>query len=63
MSIDNLPGELPRDASHEFGKMLMSNVLHDLMSGNASPMIERATILRDGMLPPRYEYLKDYLNG
>ena len=63
MSIDNLPGELPRDASHEFGKMLMSNVLHDLLSEIASPMIERATILRDGNLPPRYEYLKDYLNG
>ncbi len=31
MSIDNLPGELPRDASLDFGKMLMSNVLHDLV--------------------------------
>jgi alanine dehydrogenase len=63
MSIDNLPGELPRDASHEFGKMLMSNVLHDLLSEIASPMIERATILRNGKLNARYEYLKDYLNG
>jgi alanine dehydrogenase len=63
MSIDNLPGELPRDASHEFGKMLMSNVLHDLMSEIASPMIERATILRDGKLTSRYNYLDDYLNG
>ncbi len=63
MSIDNLPGELPRDASHEFGKMLMSNVLHDLMSEIASPMIERATILRDGKLTDRYGYLNDYLNG
>ena len=63
MSIDNLPGELPRDASHEFGKMLMSNVLHDLLTEIASPMIEKATILKDGKLTPRYEYLKDYLNG
>ena len=63
MSIDNLPGELPRDASHEFGKMLMSNVFHDLLSETASPMIEKATILRDGKLTARYEYLKDYLNG
>ena len=63
MSIDNLPGELPRDASLEFGKMLMSNVLHDLMSEIASPMIERATILRDGKLTDRYGYLNDYLNG
>jgi saccharopine dehydrogenase (NAD+, L-lysine-forming) len=63
MSIDNLPGELPRDASLDFGKMLMSNVLHDLLSETASPMIERATILRDGKLTPGYSYLNDYLNG
>lgn len=63
MSIDNLPGELPRDASLDFGKQLMSNVLHDLLSEIASPMIERATILRDGKLTPRYNYLNEYLNG
>jgi alanine dehydrogenase len=62
MSIDNLPGELPRDASLEFGKMLMSNVLHDILTEKQSPMIERATILREGKLTPRYEYLKDFLN-
>jgi len=63
MSIDNLPGELPRDASLDFGKMLMSNVLQDLLSETASPMIERATIIRDGILTPGYSYLSDYLNG
>jgi len=63
MSIDNLPGELPRDASLAFGNMLMSNVLHDLLTQTASPMIERATILRDGKLTPRYVYLTEYLNG
>ena len=63
MSIDNLPGELPRDASLDFGKQLMSNVLHDLLSEIASPMIVRATILRDGKLASGYNYLNDYLNG
>ncbi|HEX7493371.1 MAG TPA: hypothetical protein VF346_04055, partial [Bacteroidales bacterium] len=63
MSIDNLPGELPRDASLDFGKMLMSNVLHDLLTETVSPMIERATIMRDGKLTPRYHYLKDFLYG
>jgi saccharopine dehydrogenase (NAD+, L-lysine-forming) len=61
MSIDNLPGELPRDASHDFGKQLIQNVLHDILSGNLSPMIERATILRDGKLTPAFTYLGDYL--
>lgn len=63
MSIDNLPGELPRDASLDFGKMLMSNVLQDLLTETHSPMIERATILQSGKLTPRYEYLIGYLNG
>ena len=63
MSIDNLPGELPRDASLEFGKMLMGNVMHDLLTEIPSPMIDRATILRDGKLTPRYTYLNDFLNG
>ncbi|MBI5008127.1 MAG: alanine dehydrogenase, partial [Bacteroidia bacterium] len=61
MSIDNLPGELPRDASQDFGRMLISNVLHDLLMGVESPMISRATILRKGQLTPKYSYLKDYL--
>jgi len=63
MSIGNLPGELPRDACLDLGKMLMSNVLHYLLSETTSPMIERATILRDGKLTPRYNYLNEYLNS
>jgi saccharopine dehydrogenase (NAD+, L-lysine forming) len=62
MSIDNLPGELPRDASLAFGNMLMSNVLHDLLTESSSAMIERATILRNGKLTDRYNYLDEYLN-
>ena len=61
MSIDNLPGELPRDASLDFGKQLMSNVLHDLFTNSGSPMIERATILKSGKLTDRYSYLSSYL--
>jgi saccharopine dehydrogenase (NAD+, L-lysine forming) len=63
MSIDNLPGELPRDASHSFGDMLMESVLHDLFTGTGSGMIKRATILSGGQLTPDFEYLKDYLEG
>jgi saccharopine dehydrogenase (NAD+, L-lysine forming) len=61
MSIDNLPGELPRDASHDFGKQLMQNALHDILSGNMSLMIEHATILRHGNITPSFSHLHDYL--
>jgi saccharopine dehydrogenase (NAD+, L-lysine-forming) len=63
MSIDNLPGELPRDASHSFGLMLMENVLHDLFTGAASNMIKRASILSGGVLTSEFEYLSDFLKG
>jgi hypothetical protein len=62
MSIDNLPGELPRDASADFGKQLINSVLYELISNNKSPMIERATILKDGKLTSTFTYLNDYLN-
>ncbi|MBK7133884.1 MAG: alanine dehydrogenase [Bacteroidales bacterium] len=61
MAIDNLPGELPRDASLDFGKMLMNSVLHDILTQTESPMVERATILENGILTPKYSYLDDYL--
>jgi len=63
MSIDNLPGELPRDASYDFGIQLMENVLHDLFTGSESRMINRATILNGGKLTKDFEYLTDYLES
>jgi saccharopine dehydrogenase (NAD+, L-lysine-forming) len=62
MAIDNLPGELPRDASADFGKQLMQNALHDLFTGADSQMIKRATIIEEGNLTHQYAYLSDYIN-
>ena len=61
MSVDNLPGELPRDASGDFGRQLMGSVLNDLLSGNESCLIRRATITREGILTDRFSYLEDYI--
>lgn len=61
MAIDNLPGELPRDASSDFGLQLMKSALPDLLTGNKSPMIDRATILKNGKLTSCFLYLDDYL--
>lgn len=63
MSIDNLPGELPRDASFDFGKQLSASVMHDLFTGMKSPMIKKATILIKGELTENFMYLHDYLNA
>jgi hypothetical protein len=60
MAIDNLPCELPRDASDGFGKHLIERVLPDLFGDDASGLIARATILKDGKLTERFKYLSDY---
>jgi len=62
MAVDNLPGELPRDASSDFGNQLIENVLHDLFFYGTSPMIKRATITDNGKLTERYSYLEKYLS-
>lgn len=57
MAVGNLPNELPRDASRYFGDQLIKHVLADL-AGASSPIIERATIVRKGVITPAYAYLE-----
>ncbi len=60
MAIDNLPCELPRDASEGFGKHLIERVMPEMLGSDESGMIKRATICKNGKLTPRFEYLSDY---
>jgi alanine dehydrogenase len=60
MAVDNLPCELPRNSSEEFGKDLMERVIPHLLGDDPDKIIERATICKDGKLMPSFEYLKDY---
>ncbi len=62
MTIDNLPSELPRDASQAFGEMFIDQVLPELLKPH-SPMIERATVAVDGRLGSHFSYLQDYAEG
>jgi alanine dehydrogenase len=59
MAVGNLPNELPRDASRYFGEQLIKYVLEDLVKGG-SPILDRATMLRNGALTEHYAYLKNY---
>ena len=63
MAVDNLPGELPRDASADFGTALMEHVIPELLGASNTGMIERATIAEAGALTPSYKYLTAYLEG
>lgn len=62
MTIDNLPNELPRDASQNFGEQFIQHILPELLNEN-SEMIARATIAQNGDLTSYFEYLRDYVNG
>jgi len=63
MAVDNLPGELPRDASADFGSALMEHVIPELLEIKDTGMVERASIAANGSLTTTYDYLKDYLEG
>jgi hypothetical protein len=60
MSVGNLPNELPKDASEEFGEMLLQHVIPELMLGN-SRLIEEATIAKGGNLTAHFSYLSDFV--
>ncbi len=62
MSIDNLPGELPRDASLDFGEAFIQKVLPNLVDNDYQDIISRATITRKGSLTPAFQYLQDFVN-
>lgn len=62
MSIDNLPNELPRDASTAFGSMFIHRILPEFFK-EKSAVLERATIAENGKLTPRYAYLQNYVDG
>ena len=62
MAVDNLPCELPKDASEGFGDMFLDNVIPAFFNGDADGILQRARITtEDGKLTPRFAYLKDYV--
>ena len=63
MAVDNLPCELPVDASIDFGKQLMKHVVPHLFNGDAEGVLKRATIAENGKLTEGYLYLEDYARG
>ena len=62
MAIDNLPCELPRDASEDFGRQLIEQVIPEFFV-SGSPVIRQATVTENGKLTTQFAYLADYVNG
>ena len=63
MAVDNLPCELPKDASEGFGEMFMEHVIPAFFNDDKEGILQRAKITEKGKLTPRFSYLQDYLDG
>ncbi len=63
MAVDNLPCELPKDASEGFGEMFMEHVIPAFFDNDKNGILARAKMTENGKLTPRFEYLQEYVNG
>lgn len=63
MAVDNLPGELPRDASKDFGRKLIEYVMPALLDKDPENLIQRASICKNGQLTADFAYLQDFVEN
>ena len=61
MAVDNLPCELPKDASEDFGAEMIKHILPCLLGNDSEKVIARATICESGNLTSYYQYLNNYV--
>jgi NAD/NADP transhydrogenase alpha subunit len=61
MSVDNLPCELPKDASEGFGVMFMDHVIPAFFNGDKDRILHRAQMTDNGKLMERFSYLTDFV--
>src|SRR5690606_6054312 len=63
MAVDNLPCELPKDASEGFGQMFLKHVIPAFFNGDKDGILERERMTQNGQLTPRFAYLQSYAEG
>ncbi|NMM47033.1 NAD(P)-dependent oxidoreductase [Marinigracilibium pacificum] len=64
MAVDNLPCELPRDASNDFGWQLCENVIASLTNNSDDhTIVENASITKKGHLNTPFKYLQPFIDG
>lgn len=63
MSVDNLPCELPKDASEGFSEMFMKHVIPAFFNNDKDGILARAKMTENGKLTERFNYLQEYVDG
>ena len=61
MAVDNLPCELPKDASEGFGDLFLEHVIPSFFNNDKDGVLERAKMTENGKLTKRFSYLQEYL--
>ena len=63
MAVDNLPCELPKDASEGFGTTFLEHVIPAFFNNDKKGVLKRAKMTENGELTERFSYLQDYVDG
>lgn len=63
MAVDNLPCELPQDASEGFGEQFLKHVIPAFFNNDNDGVLKRAKMTDNGKLTKRFSYLQDYVDG
>ena len=62
MAVDNLPCELPKDASEGFGEAFLEHVIPAFFNNDENGILKRARITENGKLTKRFSYLQDFVD-
>ena len=63
MAVDNLPCELPKDASEGFGELFLNSVIPAFFNDDADGVLDRALLTTNKKLTNKYSYLQDFVDG
>ena len=63
MAVDNLPCELPKDASLDFGRHMLDHILPQFFNDDEGGILENASLCKDGGLSTKYAYMSDFVAG
>ncbi len=63
MAVDNLPCELPKDASEGFGESFSKYVIPAFFNNDNDGVLQRARMTINGKLTERFNYLQDFVDG
>ncbi|MGB0849807.1 MAG: NAD(P)-dependent oxidoreductase [Bacteroidia bacterium] len=61
MAVTNLPTEMPKNASTEFGTLMLEHIIPLLVEGDKDGVLKRARMTSGGNLTETFSYLQDFV--